>query len=59
MFDWVAEKGNKTWALNYITLGESHVGLFNITPVLYVLEVTNKSSGNIQLIVENMINATR
>src|SRR3989344_6309862 len=59
-FDWVARKGNKVWALNYISSGESHVaGTFNMTPVLYVLQMTNTTQQQVTLEVERMINATK
>ena len=59
VFDRFAKKGNKAWAFNYVTNGEEHVGLFNLTPVLYVLELTNQSTADITLTVEAMINATK
>lgn len=58
-FDWVAKKGTKVWAFNYVTNGESHVGLFNMTPVLYVLEMSNITNSTIVSTVESMINATK
>ncbi|MBI2523033.1 hypothetical protein HYW19_01465 [Candidatus Woesearchaeota archaeon] len=59
-FDWVAKKGSKVWAFNYITSGEeAHVGLFNLTPVLYVLEMSNITNSTIINKVELMINATK
>jgi len=58
-FDWVAKKGSKAWAFNYITNGEAHVGLFNLTPVLYVLEMSNITNTTITNKVEALINATK
>ena len=58
-FDWVAKKGSKVWAFNYITKGEEHVGMFNLTPVLYVLEMSNITNTSIINRVEIMINATK
>ncbi len=58
-FDWVAKKGNKVWAFNHITKGEEHVGMFNLTPVLYVLEMANITNSTIINTVELMINATK
>ncbi len=58
-FDWVAKKGSKAWAFNYVTKGEQHVGMFNITPSLYVLEINNVTSANITKYVELVINATK
>ena len=58
-FDWLVKKGSKAWAFNYVTKGEQHVGMFNITPSLYVLEINNVTSANITKYVELLINATR
>lgn len=58
-FDWAAKKGSKVWAFNYVTKGETHAALFNLTPVLYVLEMSNITGTNITKTVETMINATR
>ena len=58
-FDWVAKKGSKVYAFNYITKGENHVGMFNLTPVLYVLEMGNITSVNITNAVEIAVNATK
>lgn len=58
-FDRVARKGNKTWAFNYVTGGEEHIGMFNLTPVLYILEMSNITSTNITNVVEVMINVTK
>lgn len=58
-FDRVAKKGTKVWAFNHITKGEEHVGMFNLTPVLYVLEMANITNSTIINTVELMINATK
>ncbi|HLC97107.1 MAG TPA: LamG domain-containing protein [Candidatus Nanoarchaeia archaeon] len=58
-FDKVAVKGSQRWAINYITTGESYTNMFNITPVVYVLEMTNLTSSEITTEVENFINSTR
>ena len=59
-FDWIAKKGNKVWAFNYISSGESHVaGTFNLTPVLYVLQLTNTTTQQVTLSVEQTINTTK
>ena len=58
-FDRVVKKGSKTWAFNYITDGEAHVGLFNLTHVLFVLEMANATNSTITNLVETMINNTR
>lgn len=57
-FDWVAKKGSKVWAFNYITKGESHIGMFNMSPSLYVLEMSNITNSTIINLVETMINGT-
>ena len=59
-FDWVAKKASKVWAFNYISSGESHVAnTFNLTSVLYVLQLTNTTQTQVTLLVEEMINATK
>jgi hypothetical protein len=58
-FDWVAKKGSKVWAFNYVTKGEQHVGMFNLTPTLYVLEMSNLTNFTITSFVETMVNATK
>lgn len=60
LFDWVAKKGSKVWAFNYIGSGESHIATtFNLTPSLYILQLTNATQQQITLEVEMMINATK
>lgn len=58
-FDWVAKKDDTLWAFNFVSKGETHVGLFNLTPSLYVLELSNISSSSITTSVEALINATK
>jgi len=59
-FDWVAKKASKVWAFNYISNGENHVAdTFNLTPVLYVLQLTNTTQEQVTLLVETMINDTK
>ena len=58
-FDWMAKKGNKVWAFNYVTKGEQHVNMLNLTPTLYVLEMSNITTSNITKAVEFVINATK
>ena len=53
------EKKILGWTFNYVTKGEEHVLLFNLTPVLYVLEMSNITFTNITNKVEVMINATK
>ena len=58
-FDRAAKKGTKLWAFNRIGVSDSHVNMFNLTPVLYTLELANKTSSNITLEVEKLLNATK
>lgn len=58
-FDRFVKKGNKAWAFNYITKGEEHTGLFNLSPVLYILEMANNTNSTIINLVETMINETK
>lgn len=58
-FDKVAKKLNKIWAFNRVGYYETLVNMFNITPVLYVLEITNKTNTTITNQVELLINATK
>ena len=58
-FDRAAKAGSKMWAFNRIGVSDSHVNMFNLTPVLYTLELANKTSSNITLQVEQLINATK
>ena len=58
-FDRVATKGGKTWAFNRIGVSDSHVNMFNLTPVLYALEFANTTSSQITLQAELLINATK
>ncbi len=58
-FDRAAKKGNKMWAFNRIGVSDSYVNMFNLTPVLYTLELANKTSSNITLEVEKLLNSTK
>ncbi|MBI2658474.1 hypothetical protein HYX08_07315 [Candidatus Woesearchaeota archaeon] len=58
-FDRAVKKNNKVWAFNRIGVSDSYVNMFNLTPVLYTLELANKTSSNITLEVEKLINATK
>jgi len=58
-FDRLAIVGNKRWALNYVSDGESAItGIFNITPVLYVLQLQNRTNESIINDVSVFINST-
>ena len=58
-FDRVVKKGNKAWAFNYLESGESASGFFNLSPVLYVLELSNLTNVSLISIVETTINNTK
>ena len=61
VFDWlVAVDGSSLrYAFNYVSEGESPIGgLFNLSPVLYVLELQNATNESITIAVGRMINNT-
>lgn len=59
IFDKVAVNGNKRWAFNYVSSGESQItGLFNLTPILYVLQLQNQTNTTITDQVGKLINST-
>lgn len=59
IFDRVAVKDNKRWAINYVSAGESQItGLFNLTPVLYILQLQNQTNETITDQVGKLINST-
>ena len=55
----VAVYGNQRWLLHYENDTTSALGLFNITPVVYVLEMRNISLSSIRATVANYINSTK
>ncbi|MBI2559053.1 hypothetical protein HYW20_07065 [Candidatus Woesearchaeota archaeon] len=58
-FDKFAIKGNKRWAINYVSQGESAItGIFNITPTLYVIQLQDLSVSSITQQVGSFINST-
>jgi len=59
IFDQGAKKGMKAWVFNRIGLGESHIKMFNLTPVLYTMEFANMTSSSIMQSVEKFMNATK
>jgi hypothetical protein len=59
VFDKVVKWMNKIWSFNYITGADVRVNMFNITPVLYTLELENKSISQITNEVELLINTTK
>ncbi len=59
-FDEFVVYNSKRWAFNYDNeTSAGFTNMFNLTPTLYVLEVYDKSSSQITLAVENMINLTK
>ncbi len=58
-FDRAAKKGSKIWAFNRIGVSDSHVNMFNLTPVVYTFEFANKTSEYITNQTEKLINATK
>ncbi|MFH1592726.1 MAG: hypothetical protein ABIB47_05155 [Candidatus Woesearchaeota archaeon] len=58
LFDKVAVKENQTWAVNYVTSGESFENMVNITPVFYTLEMENLYYHEILEMVEDFIEGT-
>lgn len=55
--DKVAVYGNQRWLFSYTNA--SKLGLFNITPVVYVLDLVNLTESEIQYKVINMIDSTK
>lgn len=59
VFDKVVKWMNKVWAFNYLTENQTAAGMFNITPVFYVLETQNLSFGAINTTVSQLIINTK
>jgi len=57
--DKIAVYGNQRWLFNNALDGESTLGLFNMTPVVYVLDLINTSSEEVKRQVSTLINATK
>lgn len=57
--DRVVVSGSQRWIFNVGSDTEAPLGLFNITPAVYSLELINVSSSNIQSKVSALINATK
>jgi hypothetical protein len=55
----VAVYGNQRWIFNYANESGTLLGLFNITPVVYVLEMKNISLSQIRGMVTAYINSTK
>jgi len=58
-FDGVAKWNGKIWAFNYITGLDNMMGMLNMTPVLYVLELANLSTAAITSNVQATITSTK
>jgi len=58
-FDKVVKWTNKIWAFNYLTGIDTPSAMFNITPSLYVLNMENLTSGQINTTVYNFILSTK
>lgn len=56
--DRVAVYGSQRWLLN-IAINESTLGLFNISPAVYALDLANLSTEEIQRQVSGLINSTK
>ncbi len=56
--DRVAVKGDKRWLLNYVIDSGSLLGLFNITPAVYVWDKTDLAMNTIRSEVSGLINST-
>lgn len=57
--DRVAVYGNQRWLFNWLEANESFVGLFNISPAIYVLEMQNYTPYETQTSVAALINSTK
>ena len=58
-FDKFTQNNTKRWAINYVTAGENFTSTQNITPSLYVLEMSNMVSSDIRTRVSFFINETK
>ena len=57
--DRVVVFGNQRWIFNLASETEAPIGLFNLTPAVYSLELINVSSSQIESKVSALINATK
>jgi len=55
--DAVATYGNQRWLFHYTNT--TKIGLFNLSPVVYSLDMVNITAGEIQLKVRNLIDSTK
>lgn len=58
-FDKVVKWFNKIWAFNFLTGNETTSNPFNITPVMYVLELTNSTNSSVNSTVYQLIINTK
>ena len=49
----------RRWLINYITLGESFLNAPNLSNIVYLLEIENKTSTQIIQEVSSLINSTK
>ncbi len=59
LFDKVVKWMNKIWAFNVITGNETKVNMFNISPVLYTLEMQNATGSQINSSVYQLVTNTK
>ena len=57
--DVVAVYGNQRWLLNYVLPNESKIGLFNMSPVIYSLDVQGGSFTELKNSVRDLIDGTK
>ena len=57
--DKFAVSGTQRWALNYKSLEESFIGLFNLTTSFYALEMEKITNATIRYTVSKFINDTK
>lgn len=55
----LAAYGNQRWLFHYYNDTGNPLGLFNITPVVYTLEIYNRSLTDIDAVVSGFINSTK
>ncbi len=55
----VQDNPAKRWLINYITVGETRLNATNMSNVVYVLELENKTTTQIQDEVSALISATK
>lgn len=58
-FDKIVKWMNKVWAFNFLTGNDTRVNMFNITPVLYSLELTNVTNTTVNATIYNFILNTK